>query len=82
MRLPSVLPSGPAVQDAVCNSEALEAAAKLGKVTSPEQTPIFICALGACNRLFPSRERVLAHRKRDHSDVEAGDDSCMITWNG
>lgn len=31
-----------------------------------------------CNRLFPSRDRIMFHRKRDH-DTE--DDKDIITWN-
>jgi hypothetical protein len=31
-----------------------------------------------CNRLFPSRERLMFHRKRDH---ESEDDADIITWN-
>ncbi|KAI6047785.1 hypothetical protein EDC04DRAFT_2556035 [Pisolithus marmoratus] len=43
------------------------------------RTPIYICAFqGNCNRLFPSRERVMLHRKRDH---DSGDDRDILTWN-
>ena len=42
------------------------------------RTPIYICAIDSCYRLFPSRERVMAHRKRDH-DTE--DKEEIITWN-
>ena len=42
------------------------------------RTPIFICAMDKCYRLFPSRDRVMAHRKRDH-DTE--DQEEIITWN-
>jgi hypothetical protein len=31
-----------------------------------------------CNRLFPSRERLIFHRKRDHDSEEDRD---IITWN-
>lgn len=31
-----------------------------------------------CNRLFPSVERVMMHRKRDH---EAEGDEAIISWN-
>ena len=31
-----------------------------------------------CNRLFPSRDRLMFHRKRDHDSEE---DSDIITWN-
>ncbi|KAJ2932682.1 hypothetical protein H1R20_g4417, partial [Candolleomyces eurysporus] len=81
MRLPSVLPSGPALQDLSAAQSDLDAAAVLGKVTTPEQTPIFICALSDCNKLFPSRDRVMQHRKRDHPDLDPTDDSHIITWN-
>ncbi|TFK36887.1 hypothetical protein BDQ12DRAFT_686035 [Crucibulum laeve] len=76
--LPSLLPSNPAFQDTTSTPEQLIAAEKLGKVTSPEQTPIFICAFTECNRLFPSRERLMVHRKREHSSE---DDTLIITWN-
>ncbi|KAE9408287.1 hypothetical protein BT96DRAFT_29614 [Gymnopus androsaceus JB14] len=55
----------------------------IAKVTSPQETAIFICALQGisalepplhspiflfldCHKLFPSRDRLVAHRKRDH----------------
>ncbi|KAF8438107.1 hypothetical protein L210DRAFT_2305566 [Boletus edulis BED1] len=69
-RLPSVLKSKPATQD---NTDA-----GLGWATSPEETPIFICAFQDCNRLFPSRERLMFHRKRDH---DSEDDRDILTWN-
>ena len=31
-----------------------------------------------CNRLFPSKERIMAHRKRDHSSEEEGE---IVSWN-
>ncbi|KLO14654.1 hypothetical protein SCHPADRAFT_300589 [Schizopora paradoxa] len=43
------------------------------------RTPIFICAFSSCHRLFPSRDRLIAHRKRDHS-TEDGENH-VITWN-
>lgn len=43
-----------------------------------DRTPIFICALDNCYRLFSSRDRVMTHRKRDH-DTE--DQEEIITWN-
>lgn len=45
---------------------------------SDHRTPIFICVMDKCYRLFPSRDRVMAHRKRDH-DTE--DQEGIITWN-
>ncbi|RDB29529.1 hypothetical protein Hypma_015721 [Hypsizygus marmoreus] len=77
--LPSILPSQPALQDITTTPEQLQAALNLGKVTSPEQTPIFICDLDRCLRLFPTRDRVMLHRKRDHNG--STDDSHIITWN-
>ncbi|PCH33913.1 hypothetical protein WOLCODRAFT_160450 [Wolfiporia cocos MD-104 SS10] len=74
--LPSVLPSSPAVQDATATPEQLEST--LARVTTPAETPIFICAFERCNRLFPSRDRLMFHRKRDHDSEDQGD---VITWN-
>ncbi|KAI0673368.1 hypothetical protein C8Q78DRAFT_621684 [Trametes maxima] len=55
-KLPSVLPSTPAVQDVLTTSEHI----------------------GNCYRLFPSRDRVMLHRKRDHDSEDQED---IITWN-
>ncbi|KAJ7107613.1 hypothetical protein C8R43DRAFT_905671 [Mycena crocata] len=78
MLLPSVLPSRPAVSDVSTTPEQLQAALALGRVTSPKETPVFICAFPDCFRLFPSRERVMGHRKRDHNSE---DTDRVITWN-
>ncbi|KAI0715370.1 hypothetical protein C8Q76DRAFT_454222 [Earliella scabrosa] len=75
-KLPSVLPSAPALQDA--DSAPAQVSGGMARITNPTETPIYICALPNCNRLFPSRDRVMAHRKRDH-DSEDQDD--IITWN-
>ncbi|KAF8846206.1 hypothetical protein BDN67DRAFT_939813 [Paxillus ammoniavirescens] len=75
-RLPSVLKSRPATQDTTATLAEIEAGH--GRVTSPAETPIFICAFQDCNRLFPSRERVMLHRKRDH---DSEDDRDILTWN-
>ncbi|KAJ3528587.1 hypothetical protein NM688_g7978 [Phlebia brevispora] len=74
--LPSVLPSAPALQDVTTTPQQMESS--LARVTNPSETPLFICALDKCNRLFPSRERLMAHRKTAH-DTE--DDSDIVTWN-
>ncbi|KAH9948167.1 hypothetical protein B0H21DRAFT_821180 [Amylocystis lapponica] len=90
--LPSVLPSTPALQDGeyphpvapscthphsvTTTPEQLQSA--LARVTNPTETPIFVCALNSCYRLFPSKERLMFHRKRDH-DTDEQDD--IITWN-
>ncbi|KAK7468700.1 arginyl-tRNA synthetase [Stygiomarasmius scandens] len=76
--LPSVLRSQPAIQDASTTPAVLQAAQSLAKVTSPEETALFICALQNCYRLFPTRDRLMLHRKRDH-DTEH--DEHIITWN-
>ncbi|KAI0706122.1 hypothetical protein BC835DRAFT_1312431 [Cytidiella melzeri] len=74
--LPSVLPSVPALQDVITTPQQIEAG--LARVTNASETPIFICALDKCNRLFPSKERLMAHRKMAHNT----DDNCdIITWN-
>ncbi|KAI0257058.1 hypothetical protein BJV78DRAFT_1116135 [Lactifluus subvellereus] len=75
-KLPSVLPSQPAVQDACTTKDQINTG--LARATNPAETPIFICAFTDCNRLFPSRERIMLHRKRDH-DCE--DDKSIISWN-
>lgn len=75
-RLPSVLPASPALRDV--STTAHDIAASLARVTNPAATPIFICALKDCNRLFPSRDRLMLHRRRDHDSDHAAD---IITWN-
>ncbi|THH09190.1 hypothetical protein EW145_g2194 [Phellinidium pouzarii] len=77
--LPSVLPSSPAIQDDTAVTTATQLEAGVGRMTTPVETPIYICAYSKCNRLFPSRERLMGHRKRDH-DSEQTDH--IITWNG
>ncbi|KAJ6574926.1 hypothetical protein B0H19DRAFT_1254561 [Mycena capillaripes] len=42
--LPSVLPSHPAVSDITTTADDLIAAQGRAKVTSPKETPLFICA--------------------------------------
>ncbi|KAH9836982.1 uncharacterized protein C8Q71DRAFT_580148 [Rhodofomes roseus] len=74
--LPSVLPSAPALQDVTTTPAQLETG--VARVTNPNETPIYICALDKCNRLFPNRDRLMAHRKRDHDSEETAD---IITWN-
>ncbi|KAJ7275225.1 hypothetical protein B0H12DRAFT_1006005 [Mycena haematopus] len=76
--LPSVLPSRPAVSDVTTTADDLLAAQGRAKVTSPKETPLFICAFPDCFRLFPSRDRVMTHRKRDHTSDETDH---IITWN-
>ncbi|KAF9020322.1 hypothetical protein BDZ89DRAFT_1020245 [Hymenopellis radicata] len=82
--LPSVLPPQPAIQDASTTAEDLTAAQGLAKVTSPSETPLFLCTLPDCFRLFPNRDRIMAHRKRDHpslpEEIDAKDANIM-TWN-
>ncbi|KAH7885953.1 hypothetical protein F5I97DRAFT_1810116, partial [Phlebopus sp. FC_14] len=74
--LPSVLKSKPATQDTTTTLAQFNASH--ARVTSPAETPIFICAFQDCNRLFPTRERVMLHRKRDH---DSQDDRDILTWN-
>ncbi|KAL9716562.1 hypothetical protein Ac2012v2_001010 [Leucoagaricus gongylophorus] len=42
------------------------------------RTPICICALDNCYRLYPNHDRLMAHRKRDHGSDSVVD---IITWN-
>ncbi|EPT04060.1 hypothetical protein FOMPIDRAFT_22805, partial [Fomitopsis schrenkii] len=74
--LPSVLPSVPALQDVNTTPQQLETG--LARVTNPNETPIYICALEKCYRLFPNRDRLMNHRKRDHGSEETSD---VLTWN-
>ncbi|KAF8578411.1 hypothetical protein K439DRAFT_1362266 [Ramaria rubella] len=75
--LPSVLSSYPAIQDVDTTLEQTNST--LGRITSPEETAIFICVYDKCYRLFPSRDKLLVHKKRDHgSDDTQGD---ILTWN-
>ncbi|OSX67308.1 hypothetical protein POSPLADRAFT_1051454 [Postia placenta MAD-698-R-SB12] len=76
LTLPSVLPSAPALQDVTTTPQQLQSG--LARVTNPQETPIFICAFENCNRLFQSRDRLMAHRKRDHDSEDQTD---VITWN-
>ncbi|KAH8119937.1 hypothetical protein DFH11DRAFT_1557387 [Phellopilus nigrolimitatus] len=45
--LPSVLPSSPAIQDLSTTAERLKAG--VGRVTSPSETPIFICGYSSAS---------------------------------
>ncbi|KAL1951461.1 hypothetical protein VTO73DRAFT_610 [Trametes versicolor] len=74
--LPSVLPSAPALQDVDTTPEQVSGGH--ARVTNPTDTPVFICAMQNCYRLFPSRDRVLQHRKREH---DSDDQEDIITWN-
>ncbi|KAF9654123.1 hypothetical protein BDM02DRAFT_3085719 [Thelephora ganbajun] len=74
--LPSVLKARPALQDETTTPQQLKPG--IARVTTPEETKIFICKLDDCNRLFPSKERLMAHRKRDHGSGEEGE---IISWN-
>ncbi|XP_006454010.1 hypothetical protein AGABI2DRAFT_189333 [Agaricus bisporus var. bisporus H97] len=76
--LPSVLPPSDAVPDTVTTLDQINAAERNGKITDPDQTPIYICALQDCFRLYPSLDRLMLHRKRDHNSDTATD---IITWN-
>ncbi|KAJ3734642.1 hypothetical protein DFJ43DRAFT_992742 [Lentinula guzmanii] len=76
--LPSVLPSRPALSDTTTTREQLETSQSLAKVTTPQETAIFICALQDCHKLFPSRDRLIQHRRKEHGSDE---DKDIITWN-
>ncbi|KAJ3803437.1 hypothetical protein GGU11DRAFT_739874 [Lentinula aff. detonsa] len=93
--LPSVLPSRPALSDTTTTREQLETSQSLAKVTTPQETAIFICALQGiftleptshfptlplldCHKLFPSRDRLIQHRRKEHGSDE---DKDIITWN-
>ncbi|KAI0027319.1 hypothetical protein K488DRAFT_61967, partial [Vararia minispora EC-137] len=75
-KLPSTLPSQPALHDDVTTAEQLTKLA--GRATNPSETAIFVCAFAECYRLYPSRERLMMHRKRDH---DSEDDGRIVTWN-
>ncbi|KAI9060536.1 hypothetical protein FKP32DRAFT_1613532 [Trametes sanguinea] len=75
-KLSSVLPSVPAIQDVETTPEQVNAG--LARVTNPTETPIYICAMQSCYRLFPSKDRLMQHRKRDHDSEDQED---IITWN-
>ncbi|GJE87567.1 hypothetical protein PsYK624_036500 [Phanerochaete sordida] len=74
--LPSVLPSAPALQDVTTTPQQVNAG--VARVTNPSETPIYICAMDDCNRLFPSRDRLMTHRRAAHATEDDGD---IITWN-
>lgn len=72
--LPPVLPSAPAY-----DHKDEEVSTEVGRVTTPAETPIFICVIDNCNRLFPSRDRLAQHRKAIHNSTDVQND--VITWN-
>ncbi|KZP31150.1 hypothetical protein FIBSPDRAFT_945185 [Athelia psychrophila] len=74
--LPSTLPSKIALQDVTTAPDKLQSS--LARVTSPAETPLWICGVPDCHRLFPSRERIMQHRKQNHGSEEDRD---IITWN-
>ncbi|VDB87505.1 unnamed protein product [Peniophora sp. CBMAI 1063] len=76
-KLPSRLPSQPAVRDATTTAEQLQQPL-IGRATNPNETAIFICAYADCNRLYPNRERLMMHRRRDHQTEDGGQ---VVTWN-
>ncbi|KAG6911578.1 hypothetical protein DXG01_011881 [Tephrocybe rancida] len=76
--LPSILPQTPALSDTTTTAAQITAANDLATVTTPELTPIFICAIPDCCRLYPTRERLMLHRKRDHDSQQTDQ---IITWN-
>ncbi|PVF94503.1 hypothetical protein CPB86DRAFT_713142 [Serendipita vermifera] len=63
----------------VTTSQEEIAANGVGRKATPQDTPIFICQLDGCNRLYPSRERLAVHRKRDHISDDAY--TAVLTWN-
>ncbi|KAF8519104.1 hypothetical protein BU17DRAFT_48035 [Hysterangium stoloniferum] len=75
--LPSTLPSRPALQDLETTPQQINSMP--GRITSPEETAIFICAFDKCFRLFPSQDKLLMHKKRDHGSDDATND--ILTWN-
>ncbi|KIJ46384.1 hypothetical protein M422DRAFT_226680 [Sphaerobolus stellatus SS14] len=76
-QLPSVLPCSPGLHDGEMTEAQLNST--VGRITSPEETPIFICAYDRCYRLFPSQEKLLIHKKRDHASDDPHND--VLTWN-
>ncbi|KAF9527768.1 hypothetical protein CPB83DRAFT_855599 [Crepidotus variabilis] len=76
--LPSVLPARPAVQDDTTTLDQIHAS--VGKITSPEITPIYICTVHKCFRLFPNQRNLTAHSKKDHG-LDAVDEKNVVTWN-
>ncbi|KAF4622882.1 hypothetical protein D9613_002148 [Agrocybe pediades] len=75
--LPSLLPSKPALQDTTSTKDEVDN--PFGKATTPDETPIFICAFEECYRLLPTHKALMAHRKKDHQTED--DESSIITWN-
>ncbi|KZO92804.1 hypothetical protein CALVIDRAFT_540686 [Calocera viscosa TUFC12733] len=77
IHLPAVLNSRPVDPDESVTVETM--AGLLGKVAAPQDTPIWICTLHYCNRIFQSHERLGVHRKRDHHSDDTESD--VTTWN-
>lgn len=64
----------------------------VGDLTNPRDTPIFICTLSSsglessslCYRLFPSEQKLRAHRAKDHAATDTGqplDGNQVISWS-
>jgi len=75
--LPPLLESSPVYDHKDENEQSVKA--DLGRVTTPQETPIFICTMDKCYRLFPSRDRLGQHRKQVHSMTD--DQMDVLTWN-
>ncbi|KDN39886.1 hypothetical protein RSAG8_08537, partial [Rhizoctonia solani AG-8 WAC10335] len=77
LSLPPHLKATPALPDIQTTDEDIKN--MVGRTSTPEDTPIYICMIDGCNKLFPSRERLGGHRKRDHGSDDTTTN--VLTWN-
>ncbi|KDQ19876.1 hypothetical protein BOTBODRAFT_380526 [Botryobasidium botryosum FD-172 SS1] len=76
---PDTLMGRVVLSDNVSTAEDIKNAAGLSRVATPTDTAIYICNFDQCYRLFPTRDRLAFHRKRDHKTDDSHSD--VITWN-
>ncbi|KAF8598050.1 hypothetical protein BDV93DRAFT_527028 [Ceratobasidium sp. AG-I] len=77
LTLPTHLRATPALSDIKTTADDLKN--MVGRASTPEDTPIYVCTIEGCNKLFPSRDRLGVHRKRDHNSDDTTNN--ILTWN-
>jgi len=78
--LPTTLPARPVLPDPeVIEKQEGVFEGSVGRLATPTDTPIFICTLNGCNRLYPSRERLGMHRRKDHASEDLSNH--LLTWD-
>ncbi|CEL57020.1 hypothetical protein RSOLAG1IB_08273 [Rhizoctonia solani AG-1 IB] len=79
LSLPPHLRATLALPDTRTTEKDIQQNNMVGRTSTPEDTPIYICTIDGCNKLFPSRERLGGHRKRDHGSDDTTNN--VLTWN-